>query len=498
MRTRTVLFWLSATVILIVLAILVIPRFRKPEPAVTLPDWPTQEWRISTPEEQGFDSAKLADGLLAIQEQNINIDSLLIIRNGSVILDAYYYPYDGSIPHDLASVTKSIITTLIGIAADQGKIQLDQPMLSFFPDRDIANLDSRKESITVRHLAGMVNGFGSGCMGEDEATIDKMRAGPDWVQAALDRKMVQEPGEGFCYDSPGMHILSAILQESTGMTALDFARQYLFEPLGIHDVAWESDPQGYTHGWGDLHMKPRDMAKIGYLWLNNGVWDGRQIVSPDWVQASVKPQIQTGRDAYGYGWWVSSDDYYAFGRGGQTIHINPSMKAIVVTTGAGMEYDQVIPFVLDALVDPEQAIPQNPEGTARLNDALAEIMQPAELPVSIPMPGIARTVSGRVYVFEPNPLEVESLSVGFDNPSQATIRLKLENSDTAVEGPIGLDGRYRLASNGWGLRGHWSGPKTFIFEIFDIGQFPVQLSFEEEHVVLDAFGTQIEGRVENP
>ncbi len=102
-----------------------------------------------------------------------------------------------------------------------------------------------------------------------------MRSQPDWVQAALDRKMTSQPGTQFCYDSPGMHLLSAILQEATGMTELDFARQYLFEPLGIQDVAWESDPQGYSHGWGDLHLKPQDAAKLGLFWLQQGKWEGQ-------------------------------------------------------------------------------------------------------------------------------------------------------------------------------------------------------------------------------
>src|SRR5512139_2952022 len=132
MNTRLVIIGLICVAILAVLAFVVIPQLLKPKP----PDyWPTQGWRESTPEEQGFDSDKLAEGLQAIQDRNINIDSLLVIRNGSVFLDAYFYPYDGTTTHDLASVTKSVMTTLIGIAAGQGKLQLDQPMLSFFPER---------------------------------------------------------------------------------------------------------------------------------------------------------------------------------------------------------------------------------------------------------------------------------------------------------------------------------------------------------------------------
>ena len=136
------------------------------------------------------------------------------------------------------------MTTLIGIAAGQGKLELDQPMVSFFPERTIANLDERKERITVRHLVSNVNGLESGCLAGDQSTIQEMMAQPDWVQAALDREMAGSRAQHFCYDSPGMHLLSAILQEATGMTALDFARQYLFAPLGIQEAIWDADPQG--------------------------------------------------------------------------------------------------------------------------------------------------------------------------------------------------------------------------------------------------------------
>ena len=266
----------------------------------------------------------------------------------------------------MASVTKSIMTTLIGIAAGQGKIQLNQPMLSYFPDRTIANLDLNKQHITVRNLAGMVNGFESGCLVGDDATLNLMRSNPDWIQATLDRKMVGEPGKNFCYDSPGMHLLSAILQETTGMTALEFAQQYLFGPLGIRDVIWELDPQGYTHGWGDIHLYPQDAAKIGYLFLNGGKWDGQQIVPADWVEQAIKPHVSAGADSYGYGWWIDDDSFAANGRGGQHIFVVPSLKAIVVTTGAGFDYDQVDPLLTAAVIDPKNPLPPNPEGVAQL------------------------------------------------------------------------------------------------------------------------------------
>ena len=243
---------------------------REPVRAPAPDYWPIDGWQTSTPEEQGFDSAKMAGGLQDMLAQQAEIDSLLVIRNGYIVLDAHFAPYDGTFPHDIASVTKSIMTTLIGIAVDQGKLDLDQRMLSFFPGRAIANLDEGKSRITIRHLVSMRNGMQSGCYEDDEPTLDAMRGAADWVQAALDRPMVSEPGTEFCYDSPGMHLLSAILQEATGMTAQEFAQQNLFTPLGIQEVIWETDPQGYTRGWGDLHLLPEELAKIGFLWLHRG------------------------------------------------------------------------------------------------------------------------------------------------------------------------------------------------------------------------------------
>ena len=440
--------------------------------------WPTEEWRTSTPEEQGLDSIKLAEGLQTLKKKHVAIDSLLIIRNGYVVLDAYFYPYEASFPHDLASVTKSITTTLIAIAAGQGKLQLDQPMVSYFPDRVIANLDERKQSITVRNLTGMVNGMRSGCIARDEDTLDAMRSQRDWVQAALDREMMDDPGKYFCYDSPGMHLLSAILQETTGMTELDFARQYLFEPLGIHDVYWENDPQGYSHGWGDLHLKPRDAAKIGYLWLNHGVWDGRQIVPADWVTDSVQVHVKTGQsDDYGDGWWVSDNSYSAMGRGGQNIKVYPALKMIVVTTGGGFDYSTLDPILETAFIDPENPLPANPDGMAQLDETLAEIQKGQASPAAASLPDTAREISGKVYVCETNPAGVNTLRFKFNNLEIA--EMYMDQNGQNFLWTIGLDGKYRMAPEGL-TRGYWEDPQTFVIELFDIGNLTRSFRFEAD------------------
>lgn len=446
--------------------------------------WPTNGWQTSTPEQQGFDSVKLAEGLQSLQESHIAINSLLIIRNGYVVLDAYFYPYEASFPHNLASVTKSVTTTLIAIAAGQGKLQLDQPMLTYFPGRTIANLDDRKKSITVRQLAGMVNGMESGCLEGDDPTLDAMRSQPDWVQAALDRKAVSIPGIRFCYDSPGMHLLSAILQETTGLTEFDFARQNLFEPLGIHEVFWESDPQGYTHGWSDLHLKPKDAARIGYLWLNNGVWEGRQIVPADWVADSVKAHTKTGqKDAYGYGWWVSGDSYFALGRGGQHIKIYPALKAIVVITANNFDYITIEPILDAAFVSPDTPLPANPQGVAKLNALITELVQGVGSQPAASLPETASAISGKTYGCEPNATGITSMRLEFNGLKVANLFMKQNAVD--VTWPIGLDGKYRMCSDWKGLRGYWEDSHTFAMQAFyNQGLLTRRLQFQGNQLIV--------------
>jgi CubicO group peptidase (beta-lactamase class C family) len=459
--------------------------------------WPTQSWRTATPEAQGFDSAKLADGLLAIRAKNLPIHSLLLVRNGDLFLDASFYPYDGSTVHDLASVTKSVTTALIGIAADQGKLRLDDPIVSFFEDRTIANRDARKERITVRNLASMSSGLD--CTAADgEQTLRDMKASADWVQFALDLPAIADPGSTFSYCSPGMHLLSAILQQATGMSELDFAREYLFTPLGITDVSWPADPQGYTHGWGDLYLFPRDAAKIGYLWADGGLWDGKQLVSRQWVQDSVTVQMKTGQgDDYGYGWWLPTEsttgEYAAEGRGGQRIAVHRDLNLIVVVTGEGVEPGDATDLLAPALADPENPLPANPNGVEKLAAALEQIAAPPAAQQVLPLPATAEEVSGTTWAFEANSQHLKSVRFDFSTGSEAAIEIRFDDGQPAISGQIGLDGRYRFGPGRDGLpsgfRGSSAGPTTFAVDFDEIANnhaYDLRFDFGEDRLTLVA------------
>ena len=454
------------------------------------------DWLTSTPEEQGFDSAKIAEGLLAIQHNGTAIHSLMVLRNDKVILDAYFYPYDGSIYHDLASVTKSVMTTLIGIAIDQGKLKLDDPMVSFFPDRPIANRDERKEQITVEHLASMSSGLE--CEREDEITLEEMRHSPDWVQFALDRRVVREPGTGFGYCGLNMHLLSAILQQATGMAAFEFAQKNLFSPLGIQDVYWPADPQGVTHGWGDIAMRPADMAKLGSLFLHGGKWQGQEVVSSEWVGLALQPYFsRTGRlEDYGYGWWIgqpeNEPEFLAAGNYGQKIKVYPRLNMIVVTTGGGFEYSEIEPYLLPAMVDLEHSLPANPAGAASLQAAVKAIVRgPHPKPIP-PLPAIAKDVSGQIFLFEPN-LYFHSFRLDFDDPAEAVLSLQI----TYEPGPrligIGLDGVYRSSHSGRPIiaRGAWTDEDSFVIDYNEgpgMASYTLELQFNGDEVIFEVPG----------
>lgn len=432
--------------------------------------WPMQQWRTSTPEEQGMDSEQLVKLFDFIEEQEINIHSLLIVRNGYAVLDAYFYPYSKGILHDLASVTKSITSTLIGIALDKGYIKnVNQPVLDFFPERKIVNLDENKKNLTIEHLLKMTTGFCRN-FSQRERQLERMRQTDDWVQFMLDQPLLTPPGEEFAYCSGASQLLSAIISKATGMRALDFARQHLFEPLGIQDVIWPEDPQGNNTGWGDFFMHPQDMAKIGYLFLHEGKWKDKQVISSDWIKQATKRHVTLADgEGYGYRWWLSDELpglYEARGRGGQRICIFPEKNFVIVFTGNGFEPGDVGEFIL-ASVQSDESLPEKSEGYTLLQQKTKEAVEaPSPNPVS-DLPPTASKISGMTYIFEPNDLGFISFSLSFEKKTEASLSL-IEDDHTEIN-LIGLNGVYRFSNNSRfglpeALRGYWESEKEFYIE----------------------------------
>jgi hypothetical protein len=321
----------------------------------------------------------------------------------------------------------------------------------------------------------------------DEPQLAAMEQSLDLVQFALDLPMITDPGTTYSYCSPGMHLLSAILSRATGMSELDFGREYLFGPLGITDVIWPADAQGVTHGWGDLYLHPRDAAKFGQLWLNGGRWNGAQIVSSSWVQASYTVQATMPADAgedYGYGWRIERNsavggEMRAAGRGGQRIAVLPALNAVVAINGGGIDPSDELDMLTPALVDPVNAIAPNPDGQKALATTYPALLEaPMPAPVA-PLPEVARAISGVPFCLSENPLGLATIVLTFDESADANVRLTFSNGNPEIAGLIGLDGLYRLAPgrNGYpmGMRGAWLDELTFGIEFDEIANLDAYL-----------------------
>jgi CubicO group peptidase (beta-lactamase class C family) len=326
-----------------------------------------------------MDSAQLVQMLDAVAARKLNIDSILIVRHGYLVAEVYYGSNSPTLKHELYSVTKSFTSALIGIAIQKGFMDsVNHPVLDWFADRQVANVDARKRAMTLEHLLTMSSGLEWPESGTPYTTMDnpyvRMMRSPDWVQFVLDQPMAEQPGATFNYNSGTSHLLSAIVQKTTRTSTLAFAREYLFKPLGIADVAWGTDASGIAIGGSDLRLTPRDMAKFGYLYLKGGVWEGQQVVPAEWVKASTTKHIKSTSATldYGYLWWIEPDGSFgAHGLGGQHIFVRPSQDLVVVFTSWLTGNDTEQPAVLmDSFIAPAAQspvpLPENPEALAQL------------------------------------------------------------------------------------------------------------------------------------
>jgi CubicO group peptidase (beta-lactamase class C family) len=393
-----------------------------------VPSGPSATWKTADPESQGLDSTVLAEALDYVRTKSIPVHSFLIVRNGVVVLDAYFYPYTGREVHDVASVTKSFTSAAIGIAIQQGYIQsVDQKVLSLLPLTS-ATADPRRQNLSVRHLLTMTSGFDCDTEGGEKA-LAAMRYSADWAVFALALPMRAEPGSHYAYCSCNNHLLSSILTAATGKSLLEFAQKNLFRPIGITEVIWPADPNGRTHGWGDLHLHPRDMARLGLLYLNQGRWADAQIVPADWVRESSKASV-TVRDGvgYGYSWWINTARppiFEAVGRGGQRIAVLPKEHMVVAFTGGGANTDEIAPFLFRAIRS-DRAIPENSAGQQRLARALFRASKPFREIANVRTPKLARRVSGTTYSLSPNPLDLRSLRFEFKDEYKAEVTLQFD------------------------------------------------------------------------
>ena len=352
------------------------------------PDWPRAE-----PESQGLDTVRLERLVQAIEDgrEFPDLHGLLIVRSGYLVLERYFDGWTADRLHTLQSVSKSFTSALVGIAIDRGAIaSVHEKVLGFFPGRrPIRNLDERKRAMTLEHLLTMRSGTDYHERGADSPHSRLNRLSRGWDRFYLDRPMASAPGTRFQYDSGGVILISSMLKARTGLHADAFAERHLFEPLGIERSRWYRNTEGHPHTGGGLSLLPRDMAKLGLLYLRGGRWGDRQVVSADWIARSTSLQVERRRGeheiGYGYLWWIHEPDpagegkqpiYAAAGFMGQYIFVVPEHDMVVVVTGGtrsyadetrpvGFLYSHILPSVAggspDRRVHPEPGPTRSPE-----------------------------------------------------------------------------------------------------------------------------------------
>jgi CubicO group peptidase (beta-lactamase class C family) len=257
--------------------------------------------------------------------------SLIVAQRGSIILERYFNGRRETSPANVKSVSKSVISALVGIAVDRKLLSLDHPIVKYFPD-----LPEPKRAITIAHLLTMQSGLESTSNRNYGAWVQS----PNWVRFALGRPVVATPGTQMIYSTGNSHLLSAILTKATGKSTWQFAQEVLAKPLGLSLASWMRDPQGIYFGGNDMVMTPRQMLAFGEMYRNDGHVGGRQVLSKAFIDDTFEPRGRSrisGRE-YGYGWWIREiagrKAYYAWGFGGQYIVLVPSLDLTVVSTSA--------------------------------------------------------------------------------------------------------------------------------------------------------------------
>lgn len=276
----------------------------------------------------------------AIASQDPNLKCLIVYKDEHIVKEQYFHPGDSTSAHDVRSVTKSVMATLIGIAIDKGLIPSENQTIGSYLTPVVGAMDSAKEGITIRDVLSMSSGL-SGNDLPDVTEYNNWYNAPNQLQYTLNKSLVNQPGQVFGYNTGAAHLTSVILTQASEMSTLQFAKQYLFRPLDIADPPWRTDKQGYYNGGAALSITPHDMLKIGLLYLNRGVYNGVRIVSESWIDKASNFQITTNGiepfgPGYGYLWWTGTSGPHSYcfanGYGGQFIVIVPDLRLIVVAT----------------------------------------------------------------------------------------------------------------------------------------------------------------------
>ncbi|GAB2592145.1 serine hydrolase domain-containing protein [Microlunatus antarcticus] len=291
----------------------------------------------STPESQGVDPRGITAFLDAMEAApDIEMHSLMVLRHGQLVAEGWWSPYAPELPHLLYSLSKSFTSTALGLMVDEGLVDLDATVLSYFPELDADVTDPRSRSMRVRHVAAMASGH----LAE---TLDRALANDpvDLVRGFLLVPPEREPGTVFAYNQPCTYTIAAIVQRLSGQTLVEFLRPRLFDPLGVGPVGWQQHPSGRDLGFTGLHATTDALSRLGQLYLQRGVWDGERLLSEAWVAEATSRQVDNPLEpnpdwsqGYGFQFWIARHGYRGDGAYGQFCVVLPEQDVVIAVTSA--------------------------------------------------------------------------------------------------------------------------------------------------------------------
>jgi CubicO group peptidase (beta-lactamase class C family) len=395
----------------------------------------------SNPEAEGVSSARLISFLDAIEKSKIEFHSLMVLRHGKVIAEGWWAPYAAPLKHTLYSLSKSFTSTAVGLAINEGKFTLESKVISFFPDELPADVSANLAAMTVKDLLTMSTGHA-------KDTIPAMRGntnGESWAKVFLSLPVEHLPGTHFLYNTGATYMQSAIVQKTTGQNVLEYLKPRLFEPLGIEGMDWEMDPKGIATGGYGLRVRTEDIAKFGQLYLQKGMWDGKQLIPASWVAQATSAQVDnapknpsrpnTENDwAQGYGfqfWRCTHNAVRGDGAFGQFCMIMPEQDMVVAITAESFDLQASMKLVWEHLIPAVQANAPN-EQQARIDLPVKLKALALAVPKQNATSPIAAKLSGKKFALADNTFKLKTVSFT-PSGSDSTITFKDEKSKTSIK-----------------------------------------------------------------
>ena len=384
----------------------------------------------STPEEQGISSEGILNFLHRAEKEVDAMHSFMIIRNGKVVSDGWWAPYSPESPHVMHSLSKSFTSTAIGMLVDEGKIALNDKVLSFFPEYAPEQPSWQWNAMRIRDLLTMNTGHI-----EEPMAWSKDK---DWAKFFIETEVPLAPGTHFKYNSAATYMLSAILQKVTGEKVVDYLTPRLFEPLQIKKPRWDISPDGInTGGWG-LSITTEDIAKLGQLYLQKGTWNGQQLIAENWVQMATSKQVANGSNpendwnqGYGFQFWQCRHNAYrGDGAMGQFCIVLPELDAVIAITSGVYDMGQVMNLVWEELLPAMQSnrLPAAPNSLKTLTQQTENL----QLPIikGTTNSTISKTITEKTFNISPNELGIQSIDFNLHQLPHAIKIVSKNGSET--------------------------------------------------------------------